>query len=198
MKVAITTWEDRISPVFDASQMLMVVEIENGVVTHRHLERFDSAMPARLVDRLREIDVSVLICGAITVLPARVIEAAGIQLIPFIAGNIDDVLASYARDVSTLPAFLMPGCGRCRRRQPQRNGASFMRCAREDEMPQGDGTGPRGQGPGRGKKRAGRKTGGRKGGSSGQGSGQGRRGGGRAGRGGGAGQAGTGANRQDQ
>jgi hypothetical protein len=42
--------------------------------------------------------------------PADVIAAGGITLIPFITGQVDRVLAAYAKGQSMDPDFVMPGC----------------------------------------------------------------------------------------
>ena len=111
MKVAVTVWEQRISPVFDASRQLLIVEIENARITKRARVTFDPGMPSDLTRTLKELDVAVLICGAVSQVPATMITSGGITLIPFIAGRVDRVLGAYAQGHSLVPAFVMPGCG---------------------------------------------------------------------------------------
>ena len=130
MKTALTVWGKRISPVFDSAHMLLIAVIENKKVVGGHHEPFDPGLPLRLVDRLLELDVAVMICGAISELPAFVIETMGIELIPFIAGNTDEVLDNFAREARISPAFLMPGCG-CLRREVCRKKEKRMFCAME-------------------------------------------------------------------
>jgi predicted Fe-Mo cluster-binding NifX family protein len=110
MKVAVTVWEDRISPVFDASRRLLIVEIKNARVTSRSYVLFDPEQPSTLVRTLVALDVPVLICGAVSQVPATIIAAGGITLIPFVAGKIDRVLEAYAQGKSLTPTFVMPGC----------------------------------------------------------------------------------------
>jgi predicted Fe-Mo cluster-binding NifX family protein len=111
MKVAITVWKDRISPVFDASRRLLIAEIENARVTDRSYIYFDPGWPADLVKTLAMLNVPVLICGAVSQAPATVINTGGITLIPFIAGEVDCVLEAYAKGDSLAPTYVMPGCG---------------------------------------------------------------------------------------
>jgi predicted Fe-Mo cluster-binding NifX family protein len=182
MKLALTVWEDRISPVFDAARKLLVAEVENRVIAGKYYERFDSTLSPRLNERLNELDVSVLICGAISEQPAQMIEASGIKIIPFIAGNADDVLAAYVKGTLVKPSFLMPGCGRKPHRHNKGNQKNKLYgCPNPEKgvmnMPKSDGTGPQGQGPGTGKGQGGCKAG--KGGKSpgrgmGRGTGQGK------------------------
>jgi predicted Fe-Mo cluster-binding NifX family protein len=110
MKIAVTVWNDRISPVFDASHRLLIAEIENHRVTDRSYLVFDPKLPANLAKILTTLDVPVLICGAVSKVPATIIADGGIQLVPFIAGEVDRVLDAYAREGAVASAFVMPGC----------------------------------------------------------------------------------------
>lgn len=155
MITALTIWGNRISPVFDSSHTLLVAQIENNKIANRHLEPFNPNLPSHLAVRLDAIGVEILICGAISQLPADIIEAMGIKLIPFITGNTDDVLENLVKDQPIVPGFLMPGCrfrnhknyceGKPQSRGNQKKGVNHM--------PRGDGTGPTGKGPGAGKGR---------------------------------------------
>jgi predicted Fe-Mo cluster-binding NifX family protein len=111
MKIAVTVWENRISPVFDASRRLLVAEIENARIGERSYLIFDATRPFDLAKILTSLDVSVLICGAISEVPANIIAAGGITLLPFISGAVDQVLRVYAEGGSLAPAYVMPGCG---------------------------------------------------------------------------------------
>ena len=110
MKIAVTIWEDRISPVFDASRRLLIVDIENARIGDRSFLVFDPEQPSGLAETLAKLGVKVLICGAVSQLPATIINAADITLIPFITGEVDRVLEAFAKGDSLEPAFLMPGC----------------------------------------------------------------------------------------
>ncbi len=128
MKMALTVWENRISPVFDTDRMLLVVEIDNTQIINKHYEPFYPEFPLRLAAMLAEMDVAVLICGAILEMPANILEANGIKLISFITGDYDEVIDAYAKNVSIMPAFLMPGCSHKRRRHAgkgKKHGARF-------------------------------------------------------------------------
>jgi predicted Fe-Mo cluster-binding NifX family protein len=128
MKMALTVWENRISPMFDAAHMLLVVEIENTKITNRCYVPFYPEFPSRLAAMLAEMDVEVFICGAISEMPANILEANGIKLIPFITGDAGKVIDAYVKDIPFMPAFLMPGCSHNRRRRKgkgKKHGARF-------------------------------------------------------------------------
>lgn len=161
MKMALTVWGDRISPVFDAARMLLVVEIKNTKIISRCYETFYPELPTRLAVRLAEINVVVLICGAISEMPANILEANGIKLIPFITGDAHEVIDAYVKDSPFMPTFLMPGCSHKRHRHAGRgkkHGARFAHGREVTHMPRGDGTEPQGRGPGSGKSQGGCKS----------------------------------------
>jgi predicted Fe-Mo cluster-binding NifX family protein len=114
MNVAFTVWEDRISPVFDAAHDLMIAVVDDRCVKEKRFFSFDPDRVATLIGMLRHDAVDVLVCGAISETPARLISESGIRLIPFISGNVDLVLTAFAQGRPLAPVFLMPGCGRVR------------------------------------------------------------------------------------
>ncbi len=117
MNVAITVWEDRISPVFDAARTLLVVEIDQKTVLSRHLVPCRPGRIADFVRLLQEEEVEEVICGAISRIPADTLESNNIGLISFVAGPVERVLQSYLAGES-IDSYRMPGCcgnGRCGR-----------------------------------------------------------------------------------
>ena len=110
MKVALTVWENRISPVFDCAQMLFVVEIVEHRATGGHFEPFHCETPFSRAAKLSDLKIEVLICGAVSNLFASIIQTRGITIIPFIAGAVDEVLDAFIRDGLCDSKFRMPGC----------------------------------------------------------------------------------------
>ena len=84
MKVAITVWGNRISPVFDSAQTIMLAEVLDGSVHEQDREFVADSSGAGLAHALIEKEIDTLICGAISDQPARLIESAGINLIAFV------------------------------------------------------------------------------------------------------------------
>ncbi len=89
------------------------------------MARKSALFEARLFNRflmlLSELDIQVLICGALCEGPARVLEAHGIEVNSFLTGEVEEVLESYIRG-RDLAEFSLPGCrwGMCRRMQGRR------------------------------------------------------------------------------
>ena len=133
--IAIPTWNGRISPVFDTALRLLVVKLEKG----RELRRFEVGigehfLPGKTI-KLSELGIDTLICGAISEQFSYMVTNAGITLIPWISGQVEDVLQAYlAGNLHTIqflrpgrPTFWGkgPGMGRGRGRGRRRKGIHF-------------------------------------------------------------------------
>ena len=117
VKIALTVWQGRISPVFDSARTLLIADVESGIVVDRHYESLGLELPFSRAEKLSELGAEVLICGAISRIFANVVETNGIQIIPFINGNVNSVLDAYLKGLLLMPPFQMPGCGMRRRKQ---------------------------------------------------------------------------------
>lgn len=116
MKVALATWNGRISPVFDVARQVLVVRVEDGRAVVRHEESLPGTDPQAQADRLIALASAVLICGAISRPMAALLDARGIRVLPFTAGPVEDVLSAWLAGRLPDPALSMPGCcGRMRR-----------------------------------------------------------------------------------
>jgi predicted Fe-Mo cluster-binding NifX family protein len=132
--------------------------------------------------RLAELGVGTLVCGAISRPFQEMVAAYGIRVIPFVAGDLSDVIEAWLSGNLESDIFVMPGYsgrGRGRRRGIRSTGKDGYRLngkrrggmgpgggegqgregrssGKEDmTMPRGDGTGPRGPGGGQGRGRKG-------------------------------------------
>jgi predicted Fe-Mo cluster-binding NifX family protein len=119
VKVALTVWEGRISPVFDVSRQLRVYDIQHAQVMAEQRELFADELAASRIEQLIRLGVSVLVCGAISESQQAALRHQGIEVIGFIAGDADKVISAYLR--GGLPeAMLMPGCRKTQRKCPPR------------------------------------------------------------------------------
>jgi predicted Fe-Mo cluster-binding NifX family protein len=109
MKVAITVWGNRISPVFDSAQTILLAEIEDGKIISRNREFLPRLVAAGLARMVAEKQIDTLICGAISARPAQIIQQSGITLLSFVGGNAERFLEDYAAG-RPLEPFTMPGC----------------------------------------------------------------------------------------
>ena len=114
--MAITSWNGRISPVFDVSRQVVVMEVKDGRIINRQEHDLESNEPSAKVIRLTELGVDTLICGAVSRPLADMIVARGIKLVPFVAGETDRVVEAYLAGNLSNTVFAMPGCCGRRRR----------------------------------------------------------------------------------
>jgi len=146
MKVALTVWNGRISPVFDVSRTILVLDIHKGVVTGRWEEPIEGIDPAQKAGKLAEWEVRELICGAISRPLAGLFTAYGIRTIPFIAGDAEEVIKAYLARKLPNRKMAMPGCRRDGRRRFRGRSEN-----EKEEIPMfGKRRGGMGQGGGRG------------------------------------------------
>ena len=110
MNVALTVWGNRISPVFDSAQTLLIAEIRDDQVVDRKIQLFQATMFNRCLKLFEQLNVRVLICGALCEGPARLLESCNIEVIPFVTGETEKILQYYV-DGKDLTVFAMPGCG---------------------------------------------------------------------------------------
>ena len=121
MKVAIPIFQSRVSPVFDWCTRLLLVRIRSGREETREDIEVGGLDLLERVERLSNVGTDVLICGAIGGSVARLLESKGIKIIPWIAGEIEDVIHALASDEFPHDRFLMPGC-----RQRKRRGMAYQ------------------------------------------------------------------------
>jgi predicted Fe-Mo cluster-binding NifX family protein len=123
LKIAITIWGNRVSPVFDAAATLLVAHIENRMITKKSYTSFDPQTPSDLIKLLKKMQIPVLICGAISTKPADLIVNHDIKLISFVTGNALKILENFALKQTIEKAYMMPGCSRqyCWRHMAKKN-----------------------------------------------------------------------------
>lgn len=109
-RVAIATWNGRVSPVFDTATQVLLVDFGDSGEVSRSTAAIAEAMPHRRILRLSELGADVLICGAISRPLAAMAEGAGVRIMPWIAGDVEEVLEAYVAGRLPGPQFMMPGC----------------------------------------------------------------------------------------
>ncbi len=136
MLVAIPVCQGRVSPVFDTAARLLVVRRRKGRAGPRGEIQLGLLPAGALADSLRELHIDVLLCAAISAPLLRGLENQGIQVIPHLCGDVEEILAAFCRGHLRRADFRMPGCwgrhldepeGRIRRRRPRAAGRSVAR-----------------------------------------------------------------------
>lgn len=113
MKIAFANWDNRIAPVFDTVRQLHVVDIESGEIVNEVQETLSEDLPVRKILRLREMGIGTLVCGAISRPIHGLVVANGIHVVPFVAGDLNEVIQAWISGNLEADIFAMPGyCGR--------------------------------------------------------------------------------------
>lgn len=123
MRLALATWNGRISPVFDVARQVLMLDVQEGHELARHEEALPGTDPQSQATRIKALATQTLICGAISQPMAALLAANGVQVIPFTAGPVEEVLTAWQAGALPTPALSMPGCcGRRRRWHDRRVG----------------------------------------------------------------------------
>ena len=110
MKLAIPIYNSNISNAFDFAHRLLLVDIENGKEANRSEVALESRLLPQRASQLKNLEVDVLVCGAISRVLANMVTTSGIQVLPYVTGSINDVLQAYLTGQLVKPEFAMPGC----------------------------------------------------------------------------------------
>jgi predicted Fe-Mo cluster-binding NifX family protein len=95
MKIAIAHWQGRVSPVFDVADHLLLLGIENGREVRRKNLRLEVKEPFARAQRLAEKDVDLVLCGAVSAALEKALTCAGIRVLGFLGGALEDIIAAY-------------------------------------------------------------------------------------------------------
>ena len=123
MKVAIAQYGAQVSPRFDCAPFLLVLDVEDGQIIERQTISMLPWGPLERIKRLGDFGVTTLICGGIDRFSQDQLHLAGVQVSPWITGEIDDVLASFLRG-DLEPRMMIERGGRCCGRWGTRRGRS--------------------------------------------------------------------------
>lgn len=124
--IAITNWNDIISPLYDASCRLVIIKGEDTrkEIDIRNMSLMDKA------NLCAWEGVQVLICGAISSIGKMMLQDKGIEVVSWVRGPINDVLGAYQRNVNLNEHYAMPGCGGKPCQMKRRHRHSGSRCKR--------------------------------------------------------------------
>lgn len=148
MKTAFAYWDNRIAPVFDTARHIRIVESDDGRIVGESEALLEGGAVVRRVIDLAHLDISTLVCGAISRPLQEMIMSNGIQVLSFVAGDLGEVTRAWLDGTLEHDRFAMPGC--CGRGRGYRR-AVCCEGGEEAAMNQGRGGGQgAGRGPGRG------------------------------------------------
>ncbi|WP_152971847.1 NifB/NifX family molybdenum-iron cluster-binding protein [Desulfatitalea tepidiphila] len=117
MNAAFTTWNSRIAPVFDVARTACIVEVDQDGRVSQRMETFKDDLPAQKVLCLVQWKIESLVCGAISRSLQLILAAQAIRVIPFVAGDLQEVIGAWLKGSIEDAAFAMPGYGGRRHRK---------------------------------------------------------------------------------
>lgn len=110
MRIAITLWNNRVSPVFDVAGQAIIYEAEDGVASSEKQLLLPQVHAVEKLACLREAHIDVLICGAISLESLFAANKIGIKVYPFIAGDVREIIQAWQSGRLEEAVFAMPGC----------------------------------------------------------------------------------------
>ena len=109
MKIAVPEHQGRIAPVFDTCQRILIIAVtpDGGqVVSSRDWSAQSREGRAR---ELKGLGVEALLCGGITCWMEQQVCLHGIRLIPWLAGDVGEILCAFREGRISDGQYAMPG-----------------------------------------------------------------------------------------
>ena len=116
--IAVPVFQDRVSPLMDVSNRYMIYETEDGKIKQRIDISLNADGESQRVEKLKEIGVNTIICGAVSGYVAHLVDDKGMRLLSMIYGPIDEIIEHYLKN--SLGTYCSGACnGRKRQRRGQ-------------------------------------------------------------------------------
>lgn len=110
MKIALSIWKDCISTVFDTADQLLIFEPDGTNGYKRTTVKLISTDVKERTNEMKEQQVDVLICGAISRPLENLLSSLGICVFAFVRGPVEDVWTAYQNNCLEQALFSLPGC----------------------------------------------------------------------------------------
>ncbi|MBN2225920.1 MAG: hypothetical protein JW763_01005 [candidate division Zixibacteria bacterium] len=112
MKIAIPIWNNRVSPVMDSAGRLLLIEIDNGAIGARSLIDIPPLHPVQMARFIVDLGIDRLICGAISHRLQMMLTTSGLNVLPWVRGQVDDIITAFINGNLQNQDFYLPGCRR--------------------------------------------------------------------------------------
>jgi predicted Fe-Mo cluster-binding NifX family protein len=108
-RIAMPIFQARISPVLDACNDVMLVDIDEGQAVRRRTVSLEKMTQPERAETLARWGVTHIICAGVSDLLSHYIESRGIQIISGIAGGPEPIVDAYIHNRLRQACFMMPG-----------------------------------------------------------------------------------------
>ena len=109
IRIAIPTFQHRVSPVLDTCTRLLIFEFENKVEIDRREIALDRYTQPERFEILKKISPHAVICCGISDVFDKMLQSTGIPLVCGIIGDVDEVAQAFICGRIDSPCFRMPG-----------------------------------------------------------------------------------------
>ncbi|HOJ43716.1 MAG TPA: hypothetical protein PK800_06315 [Syntrophorhabdaceae bacterium] len=109
MVIGISNWDSLISPLFDVSDRLSLIYVEDGKEIKREGVILKNREPFARAKELKDKGIEVLICGAISSGLEAIILSKGIKVIGFLCGEVQSIFDAFMEGKLNKSGFYMPG-----------------------------------------------------------------------------------------
>ena len=120
MRLAIPEFNGRVSPVFDCCRRLLVIDTSVNGPDRIASQDWSELECVKRPGRLKEMGIKTLLCGGISTRMAKEIEAGGVCIVPWVSGEVGEIIDAYIKGKLPDPQLTMPGCKRGRFRGQRR------------------------------------------------------------------------------
>jgi predicted Fe-Mo cluster-binding NifX family protein len=127
MKIAIPEHQGRVAPVFDTCRRILFFMQEDDRQAILAQEDWSGLAAAARSVRLKQCEVDVLLCGAISCGIEDQLQRQGIRLIAWLAGELPEILAAFRAGTIMDSCYAMPGTLGCRKRRQMRFGGCSVK-----------------------------------------------------------------------
>ena len=130
--LAVPVFQNRISPLMDVSNRYMIYETEDGEIKQKIDISLNTEGQPQRVEKLKDIGVNTIICGAVSGYMAHIVGEKGMRLLPMIYGPIDEVIDRYLEN--SLASYCPKPVGCVHRKGKRRSGCSRKAVREKNEM----------------------------------------------------------------
>lgn len=108
-RTAIAAWQGFVATTLDFARTFLLVDVVDGQVKAKREIRLTNASPQAIARSLTTAGAQAVICGAVSAPLWTAVEARGIRLIPFVHGDVEEVIQGCLEGTLTDKRFLMAG-----------------------------------------------------------------------------------------
>jgi predicted Fe-Mo cluster-binding NifX family protein len=108
-RVAIPIFRNRVSPVFDSCERLLIIDIDQNSEKDRKEIYLDDMPLSQRLAILKQLYVTVVICSGISETLHKMLSCCDIRPICGIAGDVEDVVCAFCCNRLDQPKYFMPG-----------------------------------------------------------------------------------------